>query len=244
MKLAITRIRNEEVIIQSTLDRLSYHFDGVVVLDDCSTDNTVQICREHPLVRHIIEVDHWQSDPSIRKTLETTQRQFLHDKACQLFRPDWVLYFDGDEHFYFDDIDWTSNHTYWFKLFHVYITPEDKDKHFLEREWVGMEYAHIPMLFRPPAYFYNRIPRKLGTVAEGGSVKHFGKGISIEHWEETCNYYANHLEETMADGGSISEKWEKRKGKAIHTKSDFGNDLIRWRDRYRVPIVKEMDCYK
>ena len=47
----------------------------------------------------------------------------------------------------------------------------------------------------------------------GGTVKHFGKGISVEHWEETCDYYINHLNERMPNGEDISTKWKKRMDK-------------------------------
>jgi glycosyltransferase involved in cell wall biosynthesis len=53
MKVAITRVRNEEVILKSTLDRLSYHFDSVIAFDDCSTDGTRDILSEHKLVEYV-----------------------------------------------------------------------------------------------------------------------------------------------------------------------------------------------
>ena len=60
MKLGLTRVRNEEVIIKSTLDLLSHHLDGVIALDDCSTDNTRDILYSHPLVLQVIENDQWR----------------------------------------------------------------------------------------------------------------------------------------------------------------------------------------
>lgn len=244
MKLGITRLRNESIIIQSTLDRLKGHLDGVVVFDDCSTDNTVEICEADPFVLEVVKGKEWATDPAIRKQLETTHRQELHDYANRKYSPAWMLYFDGDEHIYFDAIDWTDNMVYAFRLFHVYITPKDKDKHFLDREMIGSEYITIPMLFRPPGQFYNRIVRNGAFPAIGGTVKHFGKGISEEHWEETCDYYINHLDETMANGESISDKWSRRKGKAVHENSDFGRPLIRWADRYDHPdLINERELY-
>jgi hypothetical protein len=54
-----------------------------------------------------------------------------------------MLYFDADEHFYFDEINWGSDHSYTFRLFDVYITPDDVDKPFIDREYVGCEYRDI-----------------------------------------------------------------------------------------------------
>lgn len=237
MKVAITRVRNEEVILKSTLDRLSYHFDYVIAFDDCSTDGTRDVLNEHKLVKCVITSDKWESRSEVRKMLETTQRQDLYDYAMRKEEKiDWMLYFDGDEHFYFDDINWGFDCSYYFRLFDVYITTSDIDKPFIDREYVGCEYRDIPMLFRPNSKvrFYNRVPLGINPMrVMGGTIKHFGKGISVEHWEETCDYYINHLNERMPNGEDISVKWKRRKGKAIHTLSDFGLPLIKWRDRYK-----------
>ena len=53
------------------------------------------------------------------------------------------------------------------------------------------------------------------------SCQHYGKSLSIEHWEATCDYYINNFP-------GYAEKWKQRKGKAIHTSSDQGNLLYTW----------------
>lgn len=241
MKLGITRVRNEEVILQSTLDRLKPHLDGVIAFDDASDDNTMSILKGDPFVIGIMRNMNWASDPMERMKLESEQRTNLYQFALTQ-RPDWVLYFDADEHIYFDNIDWQSQHSYFFRLFDVYITPEDKYKNFINRDMIGCEYRDIPMLFRPSKVkrFYNRLPQGLNSPIMGGTVKHFGKGISVGHWEETCDYYINHLHEVGATGETISDKWRKRKGKAIHTESDFGNPLIHWNERYQINKIKKL----
>ena len=242
MKLGITRVRNEDVILQSTLDRLKGHLDGVIAYDDASNDGTMDILTSDPFVIGVMRNMNWSSDPKERMELESSQRTHLYDFALSQ-RPEWVLYFDGDEHLYFDEIDWAGDRNYFFRLFDVMITEEDKHKHFLEREMIGCEYRDIPMLFRPNTVkkFYNRLPIGVGSCVMGGTVKHFGKGISIDHWEETCDYYINNLYEVGVTGETISDKWKKRKGKAIHTVSDFGNPLIRWGERYQNNKIKRLD---
>lgn len=242
MKLGITRVRNEEVILQSTLDRLKPHLDGVIAFDDASNDGTMDILTGDPFVIGIMRNMTWASDPKERMILESSQRTSLYDFALTQ-RPEWVLYFDADEHIYFDAIDWSSRYNYFFRLFDVYITKEDQYKHFSEREMIGCEYRDIPMLFRPEdvTRFYNRLPIGVGSCMMGGTVKHFGKGISVDHWEETCDYYINNLYEVGVTGETISDKWRKRKGKAIHTESDFGNPLIKWDERYHDNKIKKLD---
>jgi len=235
MKVAITRVRNEEIILKSTLDRLSSLFDYVVAYDDCSTDGTKDVLSEHKLVKHTICNNTWESRSEVRKTLETTQRQELYNYTIlNDKRIEWILYFDADEHFYFNnDIEWDKPYSYFFRLYDVYITKKDVNKNFIAREYIGCEYRDIPMLFKPNPHvkFYNRVPQNINIAMYGGDVKHFGKGISVEHWEETCNYYINHLNEKMPNGEDISDKWKRRKGKAIHTVSDFNYPLIKWKDR-------------
>lgn len=64
-----------------------------------------------------------------------------------------------------------------------------------------------------------------GTIENLGYVRHYGKAISVEEWEKTCDYYGKHFPQ-------YSEKWEKRKGKAVHNGvSDFGNKLISWKEK-------------
>ena len=61
----ITRIRNEEVIIKNTLDHMSVFCTwGVFVYDDASTDSTLSICKNHSIVKWIIE---WKKHDSNRK---------------------------------------------------------------------------------------------------------------------------------------------------------------------------------
>ena len=62
-----------------------------------------------------------------------------------------------------------------------------------------------------------------------GHVKHYGKAISVEEWEATCSYYVENRWKGISD--ELRLRWERRKGKAIHTLSDFGGELIKWEDR-------------
>ena len=62
---------------------------------------------------------------------------------------------------------------------------------------------------------------------------HYGKSLSVEHWEETCDYYINHF-----PFQTYGRKWLARKGQAIHTQSDFMRPLYEWGDALFANAVK------
>jgi hypothetical protein len=53
--------------------------------------------------------------------------------------------------------------------------------------------------------------------------QHYGKSLSVAHWEETCDYYIRHF-----PFETYGKKWTERKGQAIHTQSDFNRPLYAW----------------
>jgi len=227
----ITRIRNEEQVIKNTLDHVANLVDGVVVYDDCSTDNTVQICQSHSIVKRIIKGSKWDPTPRGRNKAEGTLRQGAYMAAVAL-GADWVYCFDADEYAEFVDIDYCAG-TYYFRLFDFYITEEDKNADYTKRKWMGPEYRDIPMMFKvnDSIYFSQRIPRGMSKpLVFGGYVRHYGKAISVEAWEEACKYYTEHR--WLSINPELHKRWEGRKGLAIHSMSDFGRPLITWEDRF------------
>lgn len=232
--IGLTKIRNEEKIIKETLDHWgSYCTGGIYIVDDASTDKTRAICREHPAVKAVLETEYWDAD---RERAEYVNRQRVLDRAKQdATEEDWFVYFDADERLYFHD---------WYlmfekgvgaiacRLYDVYITPEDANLSHRERKWVGPEYRTIVFFFKNSPYLgYNKPDQRIVDlpgdikVIVSGIVKHFGKGLSVEHWEETCNFYIDFWPKYAC-------KWLARKGKAIKHNylSDFGNKLIKFND--------------
>lgn len=240
MITGITRIRNEESIISNTLDHVAKFVNNVIVYDDCSTDNTVEICENHPIVKYVIKGEKWESNPIERNKAEGVLRHKVYALAKH-YGAEWVYYFDADEYVEMNQIiDWKFS-CYYFRLFDFYITPTDVNVNYLDREWMGPEYRDIPMLFRTdlPILFTQRIPRGLPKEKGfGGYVKHYGKAISVKHWEETCDYYINYRWKGV--NPYLQERWLKRKGKAIHIKSDFGNTLINWEDRKNQDLIMKL----
>jgi len=148
-------------------------------------------------------------------------------------KTEWALCFDADERLVGELPDLTAD-GYRFRLFDGYMSKDREEPYStgkladLPRYW-GPEYRDILMLFRCKQAIYHgpdrREPVLIGAVCNADiTVKHFGKCISTDQWEETCEYYSTHWPEPY------KSKWEGRKGKSIHTDSDFGRPLFRWAD--------------
>jgi glycosyltransferase involved in cell wall biosynthesis len=227
----LIRIRNEEAIIGDTLDNMAGFCTSVFVFDDCSTDSTIDICKRHPVVEKIICSNRYSTD---RPTSETEDRRLLLNMACSIVPPkSWIFLMDGDERVEFNMDQLRSVpanvNGIRMKLFDFYITEEDLNLPYTDRRWIGPEYREILIAFRNiPGLIYNRQDQRApvvpGLISRFGYVKHYGKAVSVEQWEKKCEYYSKNFPR-------YARKWEDRKGKAVHTMSDFGRPLITWEEK-------------
>lgn len=230
-------MRNEAAILKDTLDNWAgICTGGIYLYDDCSDDKSVEIARAHPAVKDVVAGAFWDPD---REKAEWFNRQAILYRAQQDAGPDdWFVYFDADEQLYnFEDYDLFNNkyiNAIACRLYDIYITPDDVNSKYSERSWVGPEYRTIIYFFRNhPDLRYHlpdqrivTLPADVGQIPIHGDIKHYGKGFSVAQWEETCDYYIKYWPK-------YSDKWRQRKGKAVHEEmlSDFGNQLIKWKDR-------------
>jgi glycosyltransferase involved in cell wall biosynthesis len=84
------RIQNEERWIEKSLESASEICQEIVILDDCSTDNTVNICKKFPKVVDIYE----RKEPLPLD--EVRDRNILLQMALKR-NPEYILSLDGDE---------------------------------------------------------------------------------------------------------------------------------------------------
>ncbi|MDR3361945.1 MAG: glycosyltransferase family 2 protein, partial [Desulfovibrio sp.] len=251
--IGLTLVRNESLIIQETLDHFGiFCTGGIYVIDDCSSDDTFEIVKNHKSVAYCERVSAGVHDPKKWSILQIAHRQRIYDVASQsAVAGDWFLLFDADERI---EYNFTRLREYdecitcvYMKLFDFYITPSDVDASYEGdltslRKWLGPEYRPILFLFKhdPGRHWQWRSSRSpevdyMRDVAiMQGYVRHYGKSISVSQWEETCDHY-------IANSPQFAAKWKERKGKAIHNISDFGYPLITWdeKDAYDINITRD-----
>lgn len=229
MIVGITRVRNEGLILRDTLAHYLARVGHVVLYDDASTDATPEIAEGFDRVT-VIRGTEWLAD----RPAEETRHRALLLGAARRMGAEWVLCFDADERLEGELPDLSAD-GYRFRLFDGYMTEDCAEPYregpltALPRMW-GPEYRDILMLFRADRSRFvgidNRCPRTDGRIELADvRVRHYGKCLSVQHWEDTCAYYASPLWPAR-----YRQKWEARKGRAIHTASDFGRPLVRWND--------------
>lgn len=228
MLIGITRVRNESLIIADTITHYLRYCARILLYDDCSEDDTVAIARKAGGSRiEIIRGQHWRT---YRQGEETRHRHILLERARAL-DADWCLCFDADERLV-GKLPPLEGIGYRFRLFDGYLTATRQapytggDLAALPRMW-GPEFRDILMLFRVDQSRYYGVDLREPIITGNPwlakiKVKHYGKCLSVEHWEDTCAYYATYFPEPY------HSKWEARKGKAIHLRSDFGRNLYSW----------------
>jgi glycosyltransferase involved in cell wall biosynthesis len=241
--IGMIRLRNEQDLLEDTLDHLSTIVDGVVVFDDASTDRSREIALAHPAVIEVIVNRHWRRRNRVWE--ETANRRILYRRAKR-FQPSWVFYSDADERFIGDIRSFLRSATadvrgLRINLYDAYMTPADSAPYrsgepLLDfRQSFGPERRRILMAWRPDAAVDfttsdAREPQGVpGPLIDAFECQHYGKALSIEQWEETCRYYVENFP-------IYRDKWRARMGKGVHTESDFGTPLYTWPEVTEHPI--------
>jgi Phage integrase family len=141
---------------------------------------------------------------------------------------DWVFCFDADERVtgnlraFANGLSASDCDGVRIRLFDAYMTPDDFAPYQPGRELLGFrrffgpEERDILMLWRnrPEVYFaeqHAREPGGMERLRTDLQCQHYGKSLSIEHWEETCDYYIRRF-----PFDTYGRKWHDRKGRAGH----------------------------
>ena len=240
--IGMTRLRNEELILRDTLDYVGKQVDAIIAYDDASTDSTLEILRNHPKVALIVSNASWEEDIEARLIAEGRHRGLMLQLARVQLPHEWMLCFDADERVtgemrgFLEGPELGDCEGIRVPLFDAYMTPDDcapyqSDRALLNfRRFFGPEQRDILMLWRNRAEVFfpeqkARSPVGIKRIRTGFYCQPYGKALSVAHWEETCDYYIRHF-----PFKTYGRKWSDRKGRAIHTQSDFMRPLYEWGD--------------
>lgn len=238
--LVLLRVRNEELILADTLDHLASFADAICVYEDASTDTTRSLLRSHPKVAMVIQNDAWQSGVDNRLLSETRHRGLLLQEARKRWDFRWCMCCDADERYVGGLREFVTAplegqpDAVRIQLFDAYMTPADSAPYRAGtpllgfRRMFGPERRDILMLWQnSPGAHYTGLDAREPVVPGVAKVmfycQHYGKSLSEAHWEETCDYYVANF-----PWEPYGVKWSARKGKAVHTISDFGRPLRTW----------------
>lgn len=235
-------IRNESLILQDSLDSMSKIVDAIIVLDDASTDNSVYICLKHPKVLSVVINKKWINDASGKRYIQESIHRQKILQLGRIYKPKWFLYMDADEridgdirNYMIKNINNKKVRGIRLGLFDAYMTKDDfepyksgKELYNLRKNF-GQERRDILMAWKNNKnvnFKTSEMCRVPVGVPEENTVdmfyvQHYGKALSIDHWEETCDFYVKYFP-------IFAEKWGARKGKSIHIKSDFDTELMSW----------------
>jgi glycosyltransferase involved in cell wall biosynthesis len=248
--VVLLRVRNEELILQDTLNHLANFADLICAYDDASSDKTREILKSHEKVLLVVQNNHWQLGVENRLLSETRHRGLLLQEARKRFSFNWCMCCDADER-YFGEIRQFVTESIQEKpdairiqLFDAYMTEGYDRPYSCEmpltnfRRYFGPERRDILMLWKNSnlAHFTGldaREPVVQGRTESKFFCQHYGKSLSYEHWEATCEYYISHF-----PFDSYGKKWADRRGKALHSESDFGRPLFEWGDHLFENAVK------
>ncbi|WP_052328585.1 glycosyltransferase family 2 protein, partial [Pseudomonas gingeri] len=238
--LVLLRVRNEELVLPDTLDHLSTFADYICVYEDASNDGTRELLKTCEKVVLIVENDQWQSGADNRLLSETRHRGLLLEMARRHFEFCWCMCCDADERYIGRIREYVTSsldckpEAVRVQLFDAYMSRGD-DAPYMPgtpllnfRRLFGVERRDILMLWqnRETVKFVGldaREPVVTGRIDVNFFCQHYGKSLSYEHWDATCDYYSTHFPWVP-----YGEKWSKRKGRALHELSDFGRELQAW----------------
>ncbi len=90
--LALVAFRDEERFLPGLLENLEPQVDGLIALDDGSSDSSTELLRDHPLVVEVLRVP-----PGTQAELEDGKNHRALVEASWRHGPDWLLGVDADE---------------------------------------------------------------------------------------------------------------------------------------------------
>ncbi len=167
--------------LEKVLEQMRSICDDFVVLDDCSTDETPDICKAYG-------ADVFPSIQSYWGTNELKQRKFLWELATHGARfGDWVLCLDADETFdhpeqiqtYVMKADKAGCNSLAFTLYDMWDETHYRD----DRYWVAHKGVWpFCVKYEDADYFWKETPLHCGRFPINAGCKIASCPVKIQHW--------------------------------------------------------------
>jgi len=182
MLIGAMLVRNESGrYLEKVLEQMRSVCDKIIVLDDCSTDNTPEICRAYGAVV-------FESHKSLWGVNELLQRQRLWNYVEVLAQPgDWILCLDADETFdrpnlirdYIKQAEGAGCNSLAFTLYDMWDETHYRDDHYWQAHngvWpFCVKYEDID-------YFWKETPLHCGRFPMNAGVRIATCPVRIQHW--------------------------------------------------------------
>lgn len=148
--LALT-VRNEaDKFIKRMLAHAMQYVSNIIILDDASTDNTVEVCEA--ILKDFPHKIYRNSEPMMMNLKESENKKRLWNLTIKE-NPDWILFLDADEIFE----DWSVNvlpiivndtnvDAYYFKIYHMW---EDEHHYRVDGLWAPVDYRIYLLRYQP-----------------------------------------------------------------------------------------------
>jgi hypothetical protein len=121
--ICLLQVKNEALIIKEALHHFSEHFDGIILLDDGSTDKTFEIATTPKLLCKA-------QKKNISKSFNDLENRNLLLEMAFFFKSDWLIFLDADErlHHKYDNLkdilQRTQANVLEFKCLHLWDSAE------------------------------------------------------------------------------------------------------------------------
>ncbi|MEK7583065.1 MAG: glycosyltransferase [Patescibacteria group bacterium] len=178
MKLiAILRVKNALLTIDQCLSRLSDLVDEIIILDNGSTDGTLEVYKKFPKIIQLLHTEGYHGGRDVRLLLEEAKKR----------NPNWIMLIDSDEifetHLTRDIIEVYMRGRYNIISFRMYNFWLSRKKFRIDRNWLFYTLRPQRQMFRNlPGIFYQDIKVHYGSI-QGISgpvhispyrIKHYG----------------------------------------------------------------------
>lgn len=182
MLIGCSLVKNEEGrYLEKVLEQMAKVCDKIIVLDDCSTDNTPEICKEYGAEVFPSIQSYWGTD-------ELKQRKRLWELATQVADfGDWILCLDADETFdkpellrdYIQKANVAGCNCLAFPLYDMWDVEHYRDDYYWQghnRLWpYCVKYEDLD-------YFWKETPLHCGRFPMNAINKIATCPIRIQHW--------------------------------------------------------------